>query len=352
MDGGFWAIMRLRVMPVLVSVAAVLIGIAAVVFIVDTVRDDEGESSTNAARFEFGDFGVDVPDGVFESFASELVLGAGVAEQDGELVVQGVAPGSPAADAGIEEGDVIESVNGEDVANLDELRDALAAIEPGDEYNLTTRRGDDSRTLDLERRELTAESLGDLFEALVTPVRVEGLPSLPRIEVAPALPGGDGGAALGVRTTDTDEGVLVTGVVPGFGAADAGVREGDIITELNDEPVATTAELIELLTDLDPGDVVRLAVLRDGSDEQVSVELSERASNVRGEFRFLTPDGEQRRFQFGPGGLEGFELDGERLRSLLEDLDGQLGDELSDLLEQLLEEGVLPSPQAPSRSGA
>jgi serine protease Do len=97
-------------------------------------------------------------------------------------------------------------------------------------------------------------------------------------------------AYLGVLTTDlspedasnfdlpVDSGALVEQVVPGSGAADAGVRKGDIITALGDAKVERYGDLLGALRDYAPGDTVTLTVFRDGKEKNLQVTLGEKSS--------------------------------------------------------------------------
>ncbi len=63
-------------------------------------------------------------------------------------VVLKVGAGSPGADAGLEPGDVIQAVDGEQVENAGQLIDAIQALDPGTVVTLTVLRGDDVLTLE------------------------------------------------------------------------------------------------------------------------------------------------------------------------------------------------------------
>ncbi len=92
---------------------------------------------------------------------------------DNELAVIEVTPGSAADAAGVEHGDVIRSVDGHAVANIGELREAIAAVEPSSTYELDLVRGDALVTLEVDRPEgLT----GTNFQGLdIDPERLRGL---------------------------------------------------------------------------------------------------------------------------------------------------------------------------------
>ena len=62
------------------------------------------------------------------------------------VVVREVVPGSPAGKAGLRTGDVITAVGGRAVAGPEDLQEAISTRKPGDEVEVTFRRGGDSRT--------------------------------------------------------------------------------------------------------------------------------------------------------------------------------------------------------------
>ena len=95
-------------------------------------------------------------------------------------------------------------------------------------------------------------------------------------------------AYLGVGTTDLSpedaerfgvsvgSGAIVETVEPGSGADTAGVRRGDIIVRLGDEPIENTGDLLGALRDYRPGDTVELTIVRDGEEQTLQVTLGER----------------------------------------------------------------------------
>ncbi len=68
-------------------------------------------------------------------------------------------------------------------------------------------------------------------------------------------------------------GVLVNSVIDGEPAAEAGLRDGDVIVEIGGEKVDTPNELSRRVASYAPGDKVRVKVLRDGKDKTVNVTL-------------------------------------------------------------------------------
>ena len=112
-------------------------------------------------------------------------------------------------------------------------------------------------------------------------------------------------AYLGIRMQTIDEalaelarvperGVLVTEVVPGSPAAEAGLRGGDdsvvvdgltyrlggdVITRAGDEDVDSADELQEIVTSSDPGDRLALEITREGAEQTVTVTLGLRPAD-------------------------------------------------------------------------
>ena len=129
---------------------------------------------------------------------------------------------------------------------------------------------------------------------------------------------------IGVSVEETADGLRVASVVPGLGADEAGIEDGDVIVAVGGEAIGDTAQLRALLAGAEPGDEVSVRVERDGRERSLRVTLAPGVS--------VAPEGAAPRFGFRaeatPGGGFGFE--------------GGLGD-LGDLLEsgeldELLEE--------------
>ena len=84
-----------------------------------------------------------------------------------------------------------------------------------------------------------------------------------------------GTAWLGVELANAPvRGALVSSVVPGSPAAAAGIRPGDLITQLDTEPIVAPAVFVSALSGLQPGDRVDIQVQRGFSQYTARVKLA------------------------------------------------------------------------------
>jgi len=75
--------------------------------------------------------------------------------------------------------------------------------------------------------------------------------------------------------TDQKSGALIGDVSPNSPASKAGLKQGDIVTALNGEPINSANQLRLKVGMMEPNATVTLQVLRDGKTENVSVALGE-----------------------------------------------------------------------------
>lgn len=71
------------------------------------------------------------------------------------------------------------------------------------------------------------------------------------------------------------EGVFVIEVMPDSPADDAGLRHGDVITHVNGKLIDDEDEMIKDLNQVGPGKPIKLVVLRDGEEKNITAELDE-----------------------------------------------------------------------------
>jgi len=82
--------------------------------------------------------------------------------------------------------------------------------------------------------------------------------------------------AGGNRPGSEPAGLYVTSVTPGGPAQAAGVRAGDVITEIAGSPATSAEQLLTTTLENRPGDTVQLTYERQGAKHQAEVTLGQR----------------------------------------------------------------------------
>jgi serine protease Do len=163
----------------------------------------------------------------------ELAKSLKLSGTDGALV-SGVTEGSPAAKAGIKPGDVITEFNGQRVARADRLPNVVATTPVGREVALAVIRDGKSTPLTLK--------VGQLPESKEAAAGPEKVPAKLGLTVEPVTP--KLAEEMGLRDK---QGVVVRSVESDSPAADAGIREGDVIVEVNRHAIHSAADLTHQL---------------------------------------------------------------------------------------------------------
>jgi serine protease Do len=188
---------------------------------------------------------------------------------NGGALLAGIQSDSPAAEAGLEPGDVIQSVNGTRIATPKELALNVANIMPGDEAHLSV-----------------------LHDGQIKDVSIK-VGTLPNDQTASNdNPGNDRHAQIGLALAplspdmrsqldvpDGTKGVVVQGVQPGSPAETAGLQAGDVIVGVGTHAVTSPAEAARAMrTALNGSDhALALRVIRNGQAVFVGVTLGKQA---------------------------------------------------------------------------
>lgn len=138
------------------------------------------------------------------------------------IYVKNVLAGSGAANAGIKMGDLITQINGQNVSNQPQLQEQIARYTPGDNVSVTFMRDGKPMTAMVKLNKATAPAniLGATFRAL---------------------------NQKELETYGVDGGVVVTDLGKGALAKKTQMHKGFVITNINDAPVSSIAELEQLV---------------------------------------------------------------------------------------------------------
>jgi serine protease Do len=187
-----------------------------------------------------------------QEVTAELAGKFGIKENDGVLV-NDVFENEPAARAGLKPGDIIIKVDGRRVETPAGLSRAVAGLTPGTKIELDVIRNGERRTLTVD--------LGERKEDAV----VASIPSPPpQPEVKLGLSVQDLTQELADKFKIKDQkGVLVNKVDPGSVAQEQGLREGDLIKEVNRQAIASAEEFKSAVAQAKKGESVLLRVVRE-----------------------------------------------------------------------------------------
>jgi serine protease Do len=175
---------------------------------------------------------------IVQKVTSDMASSLGLSEARGVIVSQ-VQPGSAAERAGIKQGDVITALNGTAIDDANSFRNQVASTQPGTEVNLTLQRGGREQQLRATLGEFSAEKEGTDNQDSSSGNTNRGDTGKLGISVEPLTP--DLASRLGVRSGT--QGVVVTAVDEGGPAADAGIQRGDVIEQVNQQPVRLAEDL-------------------------------------------------------------------------------------------------------------
>jgi membrane-associated protease RseP (regulator of RpoE activity) len=195
-------------------------------------------------------------------------------------IVTEVTPGSPADDAGIQPGDVIGAVNGQEIGPDASLADLIGQHEPGDQVTLEIQRpGEGTRQVRVKLGEHPDKAgvayLGVTYSSSPAFLgRIEGMPPLEHLEEI--LPFGQLDEFDLPRGRNL-QGVIVLQVTEDSPAAVAGIVRGDLITAVDGEAVDDPDALAAAIGQHRPGDRVTLTIysLQDQEKREITVTLVE-----------------------------------------------------------------------------
>ncbi len=189
----------------------------------------------------------------------EMVSFLKLDERKGALVSQ-VYKGSPAEKAGIEIGDVIIKIDDTDIDDPDTLVRSVLKHEVGDRLTLLVVRNGKEKRIDVKTGVMPEEPSGS---------GVLGTGKVPAFGVEVQDLTSEMAGAMGIGT---EGGVVVTSVEPGSPAADAGIRRGDVILEVNRQPVESVSGFLDAAAKA-TGDTALLLIGRDGRTFFVQLRL-------------------------------------------------------------------------------
>lgn len=224
----------------------------------------------------------------------------------GGVLVDDVVKDSPAAAAGLKDGDVIIEFNGLKTANGQALTKAVRSAAPGDEVKVVVLREGKKKTLKVEVGEREIKTADVMFfsdDGQVTELHghqggnvwFDESEDGHKVIIKKMMDGQhdmsvftlEDRGFMGIVPQDLDEqlgdyfgvkngeGVLVASVTDDSGAAKAGLKAGDVIVRIGDNDIDSTTDLHEAMSGTEVGQELEIQIRREGKDKAVTVTLGE-----------------------------------------------------------------------------
>lgn len=165
-----------------------------------------------------------------QEVGSSLAEKLGLDKPMGALIAH-VFNDTPAAEFGLQKGDVIIAINNETIRNVNHLRAAIAMYKPAAPVSISILRQGQMQDISVTLGKRSAQ------------VVQHGKDSEGYVDLWKGLSVQNLTADLAEKLGHTaDEGVLIAGVAPGSAAAKAGLRKGDLILEVENQTIHSVAE--------------------------------------------------------------------------------------------------------------
>ena len=206
-----------------------------------------------------------------QTVTEDIATGMRLEDARGALVAS-VTSGSPAEQAGVEQGDIILSWNGTDIQEMRDLPLVVAQTPVDSTVPVEVWRRGEAGTLDVLVGELT-DDVAQAVEIGPDPGTTDENQVLSDLGITLSTLDSDKRTELGL--SDEDTGVLVTNVEPESAFAEKGVAAGDVIQEVDQEPVSSPDDVANFLsTAKDSGfGISTLLIYRGGDYRWVAVKV-------------------------------------------------------------------------------
>ena len=215
-------------------------------------------------------------------FGNHGFLGITTRKADDGVKITDVSKGSAAEKAGLKEGDIITKVGDKKVNDPDDLMDVISGYKPKADVAISYKR--DGKAGDVKAT-LKERNFPDsyVFNNKLNPAMDFTMPKISAVPGEPfAYSWGFGRGRLGLRIEDTedDAGVKITDVDDESTAAKAGLKENDIITEVNGKKVKDVNEVRKELAEVKDKTSYNIKAKRNGVDMNFEIKIPKKLNKA------------------------------------------------------------------------
>ena len=222
---------------------------------------------------------------VFKFFtrdSNRAILGVNTESAEKGVRVKEVTKESADEKSGLREGDIITKVDDTRISESDGLSKVIRSKKPGDKVTITYLRDNKEQkaTAELKKLEFSDAfsyvprgSLGFNIDAYKPKLReLENL-RIPNYNMNWSWNGNSSKLGLSVQDTDDGKGVKVIGVDDDSNADKAGLKENDVITEVDGKAVNSTDEMVKLIRESKTKTAVMVKLTRNGKTQNIEVKM-------------------------------------------------------------------------------
>ncbi|OQY93444.1 MAG: hypothetical protein B6D37_11560 [Sphingobacteriales bacterium UTBCD1] len=218
---------------------------------------------------------------------NSAMLGVTTKKTDGGAAIQDVTDGSAAQKAGLKENDVITKIDDHKISDPDDLSKAIGQYKPGDKVKVTFLRDNKEQSVTAELTKWAGINLYDnrneVYGFKMPDINYEEL--APKIEqMMPRLQGrnwdqmfntttGRPRLGLSVQDTENGKGAKVIDVDDDSNAGKAGIKEGDVITEIDGKAVNSADEVAKVVRDSKDKNSLMFKIQRNGKTQNIEVKI-------------------------------------------------------------------------------
>jgi len=202
-----------------------------------------------------------------QNLSPELAKEFGLKKTAGALVTE-IFKGSPAEKANLKRGDVLLSVNGKKITNVESLRNIVAQSKVGSKAKLNILRDGKNIVIDVT----IAEFLKEVVQAM-TQEPEEELPQEENAFAGFSVMSLTKNIAKQLDISKNERGVVIVKVEPFSVSEEAGLKKGDVIQEINKKKIDNLSDFNKVLKNIREGDTVLLFVNRNGSKFYITLKV-------------------------------------------------------------------------------
>lgn len=245
------------------------------------VKDIDALVESRVPRMEDFNFDFDFNDNggglsIFQADSNRAMLGVMTDVNEKGAEIKSVSAGSAADKAGLKAGDIITSINDQKIESPENVAQAVRKQKPGDKISISVLRDGKKQNMTVELGKWKGVKINAQNFRMMRPPMPPNAPGMDEMPFRFRENTWGGNAPkLGISVQDSEDGkgVKVLEVEEESNAAKAGIKEGDVITRINDKEMNSVDQVSsEIRQNRDKGSI-KMQVQRKGKTQNIEVKI-------------------------------------------------------------------------------